>query len=64
MDIRRSLLPRDEFLHAMDGFMSTLERPVMAIHLRVSQRGPGEHLRETVNRYSIPGFRGVGDEHA
>lgn len=31
MDIRRSLLPRDEFLHAMDGFMSTLERPVMAI---------------------------------
>lgn len=39
VSIRRSLLPRDEFLHAVDGFMQALERPIMAVHLRVFLNG-------------------------
>lgn len=37
--IRRALVPRNEFLGAADRFLSTLKRPVLAIHLRVFLNG-------------------------
>eukprot|EP00177_Eucheuma_denticulatum_P007630 GFKZ01013882.1.p1 GENE.GFKZ01013882.1~~GFKZ01013882.1.p1 ORF type:complete len:479 (-),score=46.15 GFKZ01013882.1:393-1829(-) len=37
--LRRALVPRNEFLGVVDRFLSTLRRPVLAIHLRVFLNG-------------------------
>ncbi len=37
--VRRYLRPRDEFLHAVDAFMTKLRRPILAIHLRFFLNG-------------------------
>lgn len=37
--IRKGLVPRDEFLRAVDAFMEQLERPILAVHLRVFLNG-------------------------
>lgn len=37
--IRKALVPRNEYLSAVSGFMETLERPIMGLHLRVFLNG-------------------------
>lgn len=39
VSIRKGLIPRDEFLRAVDTFIGKLKRPVLAIHLRVFLNG-------------------------
>lgn len=39
VSIRRGLVPRDEYLHAVDSFMATLPRPILATHLRFFLNG-------------------------
>lgn len=39
VSIRSSLVPRDEFLNAVDAFMMTLPRPIFSIHLRFFLNG-------------------------
>eukprot|EP00171_Calliarthron_tuberculosum_P014903 IDg14903t1 len=39
LSVRRYLRPRDEFVDAVDAFMRTLHRPVLAVHLRFFLNG-------------------------
>lgn len=39
LQVRKHLRPRDEFLHAVNAFMDTLQRPILAIHLRFFLNG-------------------------
>lgn len=39
LSVRSYLRPRDEFLHAVDAFLQTLRRPILAVHLRFFLNG-------------------------